>query len=186
MLFRSTWMSRTKVGQICPCNGKVVEYRHIWILPRCEHTNGLRAMKCRCGDTVSLAHIWKGCAQYDMSPFWETACKLIKEVVYIDTLTTDPDRWMSGDMWFPLIALKSMEKGPTYNKATRKILGPSRKACEWIMGSLLWFTWRMRMKESHSSSMVFSPRNKEYEDALIERCSEYKVSAKEARFATRA
>ena len=53
------------------------------------------------------------------------------------------------------------------------------------MGSMLWFTWRMRMKESHSSSMVFSPRNEDYKAALIERCSEYKASAKETRYATR-
>ena len=37
----NTWTSRIKLGQTCPCNGTVVEYRHVWISPRCEHTNGL-------------------------------------------------------------------------------------------------------------------------------------------------
>ena len=88
-------------------------------------------------------------------------------------------------MWFPLIALKSLEKGPTYDEASRRILGPSRKTREWIMGSMLWYTWRMRMKESHSSSMVFSPRNNDFIDALISKCSEYTPTANESRFAAR-
>ena len=181
----NAWTSKVKLGQVCPCNGSVIEYRHVWISPRCEHTNGLRATKCRCGATVSLAHIWKGCSQYDMSPFREVARRLIKKVVHLDTPTTDPDRWMSGDMWFPLIALKSLERGPTYDEATKRILGPSRKAREWIMGSMLWYTWRMRMKESHSSSMVFSPGNVDFQDALANRCSEYTPTANESRFAAR-
>ena len=86
-------------------------------------------------------------------------------------------------MWFPLIALKSLERGPMYDETTRRILGPSRKAREWIMGSMLWYTWRMRMKESHLSSMVFSPRNDDFKDALISRCSEYTPTANESRFA---
>ena len=53
------------------------------------------------------------------------------------------------------------------------------------MGAMLWFTWRMRMKESHSSSMVFNPRNDDYIDPLIEKCNEYKPSAKEKRYAAR-
>ena len=179
------WTSKVKLGQTCPCNGETIEYRHVWISPRCEHTNGLRAIKCRCSTTVSLAHIWKGCSRYDMSPFREVARKLIKKVVYLDTPTTDLDRWMSGDMWFPLIALRSLERGPTYDDLTKRILGPSRKAREWIMGSMLWFTWRMRMKESHSSSMVFSPGNDDFKNALIERCSEYAPAANESRFAAR-
>ena len=180
-----TWTSKVKLGQNCPCNGDIIEYRHVWISPRCEHTNGLRAIKCRCGANVSLAHMWKGCPQYDMSPFREVARGLIKKVVYLDTPTTDPDRWMSGDMWFPLIALRSLEKGPTYDETTRRILGPSRKTREWIMGSMLWYTWRMRMKESHSPTMVFSPRNDDFKSALINQCSEYTPTANESRFATR-
>ena len=179
----NAWTSKVKLGQACPCNGSIIEYRHVWISPRCEHTVGLRVIKCRCGVTVSLAHIWKGCSQYDMSPFREVARKLIKKVIYLDTPTTDPDRWMSGDMWFPLIALKSLEKGPTYDETTRRILGPLRKAQEWIMGSMLWYTWRMRMKESHLSSMVFSPGNDDFKDALIAQCSEYTPTANESCYA---
>ena len=180
-----SWTSRVKLGQACPCNDRIVDYRHVWVSPRCENTNGLRVIKCRCGDTVSLAHIWKGCTHYDMSPFREATRLLIREVVYLDTPTTDPDRWMSGDMWFPLLTLKSLERGPVYDEATKRILGPSRKAREWIMGSMLWFTWRMRMKESHSSSMIFSPQNEDYKTALLEKCSEYRPSANETRYAVR-
>ena len=179
-----SWTSRVRLGQLCPCNNNVVDYRHVWISPRCDATNGLRAVHCRCGATVSLAHIWKGCTSYDMSPFRETARTLIKKIVYLDTPTTDPDRWMSGDMWFPLISLKSLEHGPAYEEQQRRVLGPSRKAREWIMGAMLWFTWRMRMKESHSSTMVFDPRNSDYDDPLLEKCNEYKPSAKEMRYAT--
>ena len=180
----NSWSSRVKIGQSCPCNDAVVDYRHVWVSPRCENTNGLRAIKCRCGTTVSLAHIWKGCTSYNMSPFREAARELIKKVVYLDTPTTDPDRWMSGDMWFPLLALRSLEHGPAYDEKTRWILGPSRRAREWIMGAMLWFTWRMRMKESHSSTMIFTPGNKDYIEPLIDKCTEYKPSAKEKRFAS--
>ena len=41
------------------------------------------------------------------------------------------------------------------------------------------------MKESHLSSMVFSPGNDDFKDALINRCSEYTPTANESRFATR-
>ena len=181
----NSWMSRIQIGRLCPCNDSIVDYSHVWISPRCENTNGLRATICRCGATVSLAHIWKGCPSYNMSPFREKTRGLVKNLVYLDTPTTDPDRWMSGDMWFPLIALQSLERGPIYDDKTKKILGPSRKAREWIMGAMLWFTWRMRMKESHSSSMVFSPSNTDYTDALLERCAEYKPSAKETRYASK-
>ena len=121
-----------------------------------------------------------------MSPFREKARMLIKKQIYLDTPTTDPDRWMSGDMWFPLIALRSLEHGPAYSEKERKVLGPSRKAREWILGAMLWFTWRMRMKESHSSTMIFDPRNNDYIDPLLDKCNEYKPSAKEARYATEA
>ena len=120
-----------------------------------------------------------------MSPFREITRSLIRGVVYLDTPTMDPDRWMAGNMWFPLIALKSLEKGPMYDENAKKVLGPSRKAREWIMGSMLWFTWRMRMKEAHSTSMIFTPRDKDYTDPLLEKCKEYKPSAKETRFAAR-
>ena len=179
------WSSRMRMGQECPCNGRTVDYRHVWVSPRCENTNGLRATYCRCGDTVTLSHIWKGCSSYDMSPFRDTARNLIKKLVYLDAPTTDPDRWMSGDMWFPLISLKSLERSPAHDDKTRKILGPSRRAREWIMGAMLWFTWRMRMKESHSASMVFTPRYDEYKNALVEKCLEYQATAKEKRYATR-
>ena len=41
------------------------------------------------------------------------------------------------------------------------------------------------MKESHSSSMVFSPRNDDFIDALVKKCSEYTPTASESRFAAR-
>ena len=179
----NSWSSRIQIGQLCPCNDTVVDYRHVWVSPRCDATNGLRAIKCRCGSTVSLAHIWKGCASYDMAPFREAARTLIKGVVYLDTPTTDPDRWMSGDMWYPLLSLRSLEHGPAYDEKARRILGPSRKAREWIMGAMLWFTWRMRMKESHSSSMMFTPRDADYINPLLEKCKEYQPTAKERRYA---
>ena len=181
----NSWTTRIQIGQPCPCNNATIDYRHVWVSPRCKTTNGLRAIKCRCGATVSLAHIWKGCTSYDMSPFRETARALIKKVVYLDAPTTDPDRWMSGDMWFPLISLRTLEHGPAYDERERKILGPSRKAREWIMGAMLWFTWRMRMKESHSPTMVFTPRNDDYIDPLREKCNEYKPTAKELRYTTK-
>ena len=92
---------------------------------------------------------------------------------------------MGGDMWFPLIALRPLELGPDLDEKQRRVLAPSRKAREWAMGSLLWFTWRMRMKEVHSSSMVFSPRAPEFLTALSSFMDDYSPSKNELRFAPR-
>ncbi len=86
-------------------------------------------------------------------------------------------------MWFPLLSLRSLELGPEVLDRDRKVLGHSRKAREWAVGSLLWFTWRMRMKEVHSSSMAFSPHDKEFQDALTGFMDEYKPSLKEMKYA---
>ena len=86
-------------------------------------------------------------------------------------------------MWSPLIALRSLELSPSTPELERRVLGPSRKAREWAMGAFLWYTWRMRMKEVHSSSMHFSPRIKEFQDALTSFMNEYTPSAKELRYA---
>ncbi len=51
------------------------------------------------------------------------------------------------------------------------------------MGSLLWFTWRMRMKEVHSQSMTFSPHDKDFQSALTAFMDEYKPSHKEIKYA---
>jgi len=120
-----------------------------------------------------------------MDPFYSLLRVKLRSLVYLDLPTTDPDRWFSGDMWFPLIALRSLELGPEIDSWDRKVLGPSRKAREWAMGSLLWLTWRMRMKEVHSSSMTFSPHLPEFRDALVAFMDEYKPSPLELRFAER-
>jgi len=179
------WASKVKWGQLCPCNGQSLDVRHVWVRPRCELTTGLRANRCRCGSILSLAHIWKGCHSYDMEPFFSLLRKKFKSLVYLDSPTTNPDVWMSGDMWFPLLSLQSLELGPEVRELDRKILGHSRKACEWAIGSLLWFTWRMRMKEVHSSSMTFSPHDKDFQDTLTSYMDEYKPSLQEMKYASK-
>src|SRR6266853_1175209 len=89
-------------------NGPVVFRLVGWM----SFTTGLRARFCRCGDILSLAHIWKGCRSYDMDPFFVLLRTKVLTLVYLDSPTTDPERWLSGDMWFPLIALRSLELGP--------------------------------------------------------------------------
>ena len=181
-----SWATKIKLGDPCPCDGSPVNYVHIWVRPRCEHTNGQRAIRCRCGSSLNLSHIWNGCRSYDMEPFRNLLEKKLRSLVYLSTATTSPDRWLGGDMWFPLIALRPLELGPDLNDKQRRVLAPSRKAREWAMGSFLWFTWRMRMKEVHSSSMVFSPRAPEFLTALSSFMDEYSPSKKELRFAPRA
>ena len=88
-------------------------------------------------------------------------------------------------MWFLLLSLRSLELGPEVSEHDRKILGHSRKAQEWAMGSLLWFTWRMRMKEVHSQSMNFSPHDMDFQLALTAYMDEYKPSLKEMKYASR-
>ncbi len=192
------WASKVKWGQCCPCNEHVLDLdqictsdshtlnmRHVWIQPRCEASTGLRANRCRCGSMLTLAHIWIGCRSYDMEPFYSILRKKFKSLVYLDSPTTNPDVWMSGDMWFPLLSLRSLELGPEILARDRKILSHSRKAREWAMGSLLWFTWRMRMKEVHSQSMNFSPHDKDFQLALTTYMDEYKPSLKEMKYAYR-
>src|SRR5258706_10922655 len=118
-----------------------------------------------------------------MDPFYSILCKKFRSLVYLITPTTNPDVWFSGDMWFPLLSLRSLELGPEITDHDRKILGHSRKAREWAMGSLLWFTWRMRMKEVHSWSMNFSPHDKDFQSALTAYMDEYKPSPKELKYA---
>ena len=178
-----SWATRHKLGSRCPCNNSIINYPHVWIKPRCDYTTGLRAIKCRCGSTLTLPHIWNGCSAYDMAPFRSLLHSKITSLVYLYAPTTDPDRWLSGDMWSPLIALRSLELGPSTPELDRRVLGPSRKAREWAMGAFLWYTWRMRMKEAHSSSMHFSPRIKEFQDALTSFMNEYVPSTKELRYA---
>src|SRR5258706_627759 len=193
-----TWASKVKWGQCCPCNDHVLELdqvctseehlldtRHVWVQPRCKASTGLRTNRCRCGVMMSLAHIWKGCQSYDMEPFFSILRKKFKSLVYVDSPTTNPDTWMSGDIWFPLLSLRSLELGPEVSSRDRKILGHSRKAWEWAIGSLLWFTWRMRMKEVHSQSMTFSPHDKDFQLALTTYMNEYKPSLKELKYASR-
>ena len=180
-----SWASRLKLSDPCPCNGSPVNYIHIWMRPRCVHTNGQRAIRCRCGSHLSLSHIWKGCHSYDMGPFRDLLENKLRSLVYLTTPTTSPDRWMGGDMWFPLVALRPLELSPDFSEKQRRVLAPSRRAREWAMGSFLWFTWRMRMKEAHSSSMVFSPRAPEFLTALSSFMDEYSPSTNELRFAPR-
>ncbi len=120
-----------------------------------------------------------------MDPFYSILRKKFKSLVYLDLPTTNPDIWFSSDMWFPLLSLRSLELGPEISDRDRKILGHSRKAREWAIGSLLWFTWRMRMKEVHSQSMNFSPHDKDFQLALTAYIDEYKPSMKELKYAYR-
>src|SRR5258706_7333877 len=193
-----SWASKVKWGQCCPCNehglglGQLctsIEHkltmRHVWVRPRCDASTSLRANRCCCGSMLSLAHIWKGCRSYDMEPFYSILCKKFQSLVYLVTPTTNPDVWFSGDMWFPLLSLHSLELGLEIPERDRKILGHSRKAREWALGSLLWFTWRMRMKEVHSQSMNFSPHDKDFQLALTTYMDEYKPSLKEMKYAYR-
>jgi len=118
-----------------------------------------------------------------MDPFFSILRKKLRSLVYLITPTTNPDVWFSGDMWFHLLSLRSLELGPEITARDRKILGHSRKAREWAIGSLLWFTWHMRMKEVHSRSMNFSPHDKDFQSALIAYMDEYKPSSKELKYA---
>jgi len=118
-----------------------------------------------------------------MDPFYSILRKKLRSLVYLITPTTNPDVWFSGDMWFPLLSLRSLELGPEITARDRKILGHSRRAREWAIGSLLWFTWRMRMKEVHSPSMNFSPHDKDFQLALTNYMDEYKPSSKELKYA---
>ena len=180
-----SWASKVKLGAPCPCDGSPINYVHIWVCPQCKHTNGQRAIRCRCGSSLSLSHIWKGCCSYNMDPFRVLLQEKLCSLVYLTTTTTSPDLWMAGDMWFPLVALRSLELGPDLDDMHKRILTPSCKAREWAMGSFLWFTWRMRMKEVHSSSMVFSPCASEFLTALSDFMNEYIPSKNELRFAPR-
>ena len=180
-----SWASKAKLGDPCPCNGSPINYIHVWVCPRCEHTNGQQAIRCRCGSPLSLSHIWKGCRSYNMDPFRALLESKLKSLVYLQTTTTSPDQWMSGDMWFPLVALRSLELGPDFSDLHKRVLSPSRKAREWAMGSFLWFTWRMRMKEVHSSTMIFSPGAPEFLTGLSSFMDEYTPSKNELRFAPR-
>src|SRR5258706_8266560 len=191
------WASKVKWGQCCPCNEHVLDLgqicasnrhaldmHHVWVWPRCETSTGLHANCCRCGTTLTLAHVWKGCPSYDMEPFYSLLKKKFRSLVYLDSPTTNPDGWMSGDMWFPLLSLRSLELGPEVSEVNWKIVGHSRKAREWAIGSILWFILHILMKEVHSQSMSFSPHDKDFQVALTSYIDEYEPSLQEVKYAS--
>ena len=110
---------------------------------------------CRCGESLSLDHIFTGCISYDLKALMDCLLerlRIISPPLFLRSLR--PDEWHPS-LWYPLLALKAVEVGAARpSKACLKpdqALATSRPQREWAIGTVLWFIWKKRMKELFAS-----------------------------------
>src|SRR5258708_14738814 len=113
---------------------------------------------CCCGSTMSLEHIWSSCPSYDLEPLFSTLYRFLGSLevarVYAHSpapglsplFTLQPTLW-HGEMWFPLLAFRSLETGPHIPCFLHHPLSASCRAWESALGHLLWFIWKSQMRE---------------------------------------
>jgi len=126
------------------------------------HGKSDQGRRCRCGATMSLDHIFLGCYRYDVTPLQAVLLAHLAKVsppVFCRSLR--PDDWHPSP-WYPLLALKRVERNAVKPSRTLKNPGKSlslsRPAREWLIGTYFWLLWRWRMKEIHDGSFLFVPR----------------------------
>jgi hypothetical protein len=104
--------------------------------------------------------VWAPCPAYDLSPLlvvlyseFRRLCPIVPRTV---SASTRP--WLWGpDIWYPLIALRSLDTLPQYSNPLKQQLGTSCQARKWALGSFLWYVWRQRMDEVHNTAYRFYP-----------------------------
>jgi len=111
---------------------------------------------CRCGASLSLDHIFAGCASYVLTPL---LCSLEEHLRIVSPplfhlRSLRPDEWLPSP-WYPLIALKAVETGATRPSRVcpkpNQALNSTRPQREWAIGTFFWFVWKARMKELFAS-----------------------------------
>jgi ribonuclease HI len=116
---------------------------------------------CRCGSEMSLAHVWALCPAYNLSPLLAVLYSEFRHLSPIipGTASTSTCPWLWGaNIWYPLLALQSLDTLPQYSDPFKQQLGTSRRAHEWAQGSYLWYIWQQCMDEVHDTSYCFCPK----------------------------
>jgi len=116
---------------------------------------------CVCGGEMSLQHILLGCEAYRLQPLLEILMDTLREVSPATSFKTlQPDAW-GHSPWYPLLALKELEKNtlPIFKgrKKILKALKKTRQKREWIIGNYYWALWKWHMKEIHEDRFKFIP-----------------------------
>ena len=113
-------------------------------------------LSCCCGESLSLDHIFTGCASYRLAPLLgslEDRLQVISPPLF-HLRSLRPDKWHPSP-WYPLIALKAVEVHTARpSEACPKpdqALMTTHPQREWAIGSFLWFVWKKRMKELFAS-----------------------------------
>jgi hypothetical protein len=109
---------------------------------------------------MSLAHVWASCPTYNLSPLFAVLYSEFRHLspVIPGRVSTSTRPWLWGtNVWYPLLALRSLDTLPHYSDPLKQLLGTSRRAREWALGSFLWYIWRQRMDEVHNTSYRFRP-----------------------------
>lgn len=111
---------------------------------------------CRCGAPVSLNHIWTSCTKYNMLPLHQTLRNHISTITSTTMLswTEDPLQWPDNP-WFPLLALRTLERHPCVSKKAAKKLKQTRPECKWAISTYLWHVWTARMREAHNKAELY-------------------------------
>ena len=82
---------------------------------------------CCCGSEMSLPHIWARCPAYNLTPLRDVLLDLLPTICPGDCRTLDFNEWPSP-FWFPLIALKPLEKRLAVSKPQATLLWNSHAA----------------------------------------------------------
>ena len=112
--------------------------------------------ECRCGQEVTLPHIWEGCGAYNLWPLKEEVISRLGSLCPSDRKTLNFVSWPSP-YWLPLLCLKQLEKSYDAPRKEQRALRDSRAAREWAIGAYLWAIWRWRVKEMMEDNFVFLP-----------------------------
>jgi hypothetical protein len=109
---------------------------------------------------MSLAHVWASCPTYNLSPLFTVLyhrfCSL--HPIIPGTISTSTHPWLWGsNVWYPLIAFRSLDTLPHYSIPLKQLLGTSCRNREWALSSFLWYIWHQCMDEVHNSLYHFCP-----------------------------
>jgi ribonuclease HI len=130
------------------------------LIGRSWHGQLVLGQTCRCGSEMLLTHVWAPCPAYDLSPLLAVLYSEFRRLCPIapGTVSTSTRPWLWGpNIWYPLVALRSLDTLPQYSNPLKQLLGTSHRAREWALGSFLWYVWRQCMDEVHNTTYRFYP-----------------------------
>lgn len=112
--------------------------------------------ECHCGTVLLASHIWDGCAYYTLTPLRELLLCHLSTLCPGHHQVLDFDEWPSP-YWYPLLALKPLEKSLSLTRCVAWVYKESQNAREWVIGTYLWYIWKNHMQETADQDYIFIP-----------------------------